>query len=246
VLPTEPLPPGPPGDWDEDRDEDWDESELEPAAEPPSSTSCRRSGLPLAFLAAATVAGAGAVPFTSGQSAAVRVSISLAATLAVLGLGLIIASWYGRSGGLISLGVVLCLALVTTSAVGELPQGSRWGDVSWRPVAVQADHSYRIAVGDGNLDLTGLPLRPGQRVQVWARVMLGALTVTIPGTVQTEVHARIAVGDVSVDGKVTSGPGAKVTTVLPAEGAAGKAVQNAPVIELHIRGRLGDVEVRRG
>jgi hypothetical protein len=147
----------------------------------------------------------------------------------------------------------LCLAVVSTSAVGELPRGSRWGDVAWRPVTAQADQSYKVAVGNGNIDLTGLPLRPGQRVRVRAEVMLGALTVVVPGTARTEVFARSALGDVSVDGKITSGsPGARVDTVLPAErpgagpgAVTGKPIKNAPVIELHIRGRCCDVEVRR-
>jgi phage shock protein PspC (stress-responsive transcriptional regulator) len=194
-----------------------------------------------------TVLGAGAVtvPLTSHHPVTTRVSIAIAAGLAVLGAALIISSWYGRGRGLVSLGVVLCLALVATSAVGELPSDGRWGDVHWRPATARAEQSYRVIIGEGDLDLTALPLGEGQRVRVRAAVSFGELKVTVPTKVTTEVHASSSLGDVNVAGRVTSGPRAKVDVVLPAEVAGGKADGHAPVIELFLRGRIGDVEVRR-
>jgi predicted membrane protein len=73
-------------------------------------------------------------------------------------------------------------------------------------------------------------------------VSFGEMKVTVPGGVTTEVHARSSLGDVNVAGKVTSGPRARVDVVLPAEG---KVNEHTPVIELYLRGRIGDVEVRR-
>ena len=200
------------------------------------------SGLTSLTLLTALGAGTATVPLTADHPVATRVSIALAAGLAVLGAGLIIASWYGRSRGLVFSGVVLCLALVATSAVGELPGDGRWGDVHWRPISARADQSYRVIVGEGNLDLTALPLGNGQRVRVRAEVSFGEMRVTVPGTVTTEVHARSTLGDVNVAGRVTSGPRARVDVVLPADG---KVDKRTPVIELYLRGRVGDVEVRR-
>jgi phage shock protein PspC (stress-responsive transcriptional regulator) len=232
VLPPEQqVPPEPPA---------------EPLTEPisvPEPSSRGGSGITPIFLALALAAGTGSVSFTSGQSVPTRVSISVAVALAVLGVGLIVASWYGRSRGLVSLGVVLCLALVTTSAVGELPQGARWGDVAWRPATTQSEQTYKVAVGTGTLDLMGMPLQQGQRVRIRAEVVLGKLTVIVPSAARTEIHARSGVGDLDIDGKVTSGhPGVRVNAVLPAEG---KSAENAPVIELHVRGRVSDMEVHR-
>src|SRR5918992_1218560 len=201
------------------------------------------SGLTPFTLLAALGAGVLTVPLTSHHPDTTRVSIAIAAGLAVIGAGLIIASWYGRARGLVFLGVVLCLALATTSAIGELPRDGRWGDVTWRPLTVQADHSYRVIIGEGDLDLTSLPLGAGQRVRVHAEVSFGEMKVTVPSDVTTEVHARSSLGDLNVAGKVTPGPGAKVDVVLPAEGKVGK---RPPVIELFVRGRIGDVEVLRG
>jgi phage shock protein PspC (stress-responsive transcriptional regulator) len=222
--PTQPLPTVP----------------LPAPAEQPPAHSCG-SALTNLTLLVALAAGAVTVPFTTHDSVTTRVSIAIATGLAVLGAGLIVASWYGRSRGLVSLGVVLCLALVATTAVGQLPSDGRWGDVRWRPAIARTDQSYRVIVGGGNLDLTALPLSDGQRVRVRAEVSLGELKVTVPGRVTTEVHARSSLGDVNVAGKVTSGPRARVDVVLPADGAA----KRPPVIELFLRGRIGDVEVRR-
>jgi phage shock protein PspC (stress-responsive transcriptional regulator) len=242
-LPTTPLPPPPAPPPGPPPAEMWPEPTMSTSAPADRPSSCGGSPLTTLTLLAACGAGGLAVPFTVHQPVATRVSVPVAVALAVLGVGLIIASWYGRSRGLASLGVVLCLALVTTSAVGALPSDGRWGDVQWRPATAQAEQSYRLVAGDGKLDLTALPLLAGQRVRVRAEVSLGELKVTVPGDVTTEVHARSSIGDVNVDGHVTSGPRAKVDVVLPPEGKVGKA--GAPVIELLLRGRLADVEVRR-
>ena len=223
-VPTQPVPPPPSA----------------PAGDPAPRGG---SGLTPFTLLAALGAGVLTVPLTSHHPDTTRVSIAIAAGLAVIGAGLIIASWYGRARGRVFLGVVLCLALATTSAIGELPRDGRWGDVSWRPLTVQADQSYRVIIGEGDLDLTSLPLGAGQRVRVHAEVSFGEMKVTVPSDVTTEVHARSSLGDLNVAGKVTPGPGAKVDVVLPAEGKVGK---RPPVIELFVRGRIGDVEVLRG
>ncbi|HEU5156420.1 MAG TPA: PspC domain-containing protein [Streptosporangiaceae bacterium] len=236
ALPTEPLPPRP---------EAWAEPtapQEAPDAEPPEPGPRGRSRPAFLTLVTALGAGAATVPLTTHQSVTTRVTIAIAAGLGVLGAGLVVASWYGRGRGLVSLGVVLCLALVATSAVGELPSDGRWGDVHWRPISARTEQSYRVIIGEGDLDLTALPLGAGQRVRVRAEVSLGEMRVTVPGAVTTEVHARSSLGDVDVAGRVTSGPRARVDVVLPAEGGAAK---DAPVIELFVRGRIGDVQVRR-
>ena len=56
------------------------------------------------------------------------------------------------------------------------------------------------------------------------------------------MDARIALGDLRVQNRTTSGPNAKVTQVLEPETPGG----NPPLIELRIRGKVGDVDVNRG
>ena len=94
--------------------------------------------------------------------------IALAATLAALGLlvlGLGVAGW--RTG---FVGVLAILTALATLGSGAVADGARWGgrvgDVTWTPTAADlaaGRSSYRIGVGDGRLDLRGLPVDgPGQ------------------------------------------------------------------------------------
>jgi hypothetical protein len=73
--------------------------------------------------------------------------------------------------------------------------------------------------------------------------VLGGLKVTLPPGARVMLDARIALGDLRVEHRTTSGPNAKtVRTLEPEVAPAG----NPPVIVLRIRGKLGDVDVHRG
>jgi hypothetical protein len=165
-----------------------------------------------------------------------------ASALAVVGCGLVMGGWF-RARGLATMGTVLTCALLTTSVAAEAPRDARYGEVEWRPAdAARTQQDYKIAAGSGRLDLTALPLRPGQRVHVTAEITLGELDVRVPRSARVEVDARVMLGDLDLAGRTISGPGARADQVLEAEGAGAK---NAPVIELRIRGRVSDVVVTR-
>jgi phage shock protein PspC (stress-responsive transcriptional regulator) len=197
---------------------------------------------PLTLLVAVLVA-AVMGPVASAYPQKAQLPIVLGSGLAVIGMGLIAGSRYGRPRGLVAAGTVLSLALVTTSVAAEVPAGGRFGDVTWRPVdAGRSEQTYKIIAGQGALDLTGLPLKPGQRIKVQAELGVGGMRVTLPRTARVELHARAGLGDVTVDGRITGGPRAKVDEVLQPEGDAGG---NPPTIELSFNGRVGDLEVTR-
>lgn len=200
----------------------------------------RRSPLTPVTLLLGVMVSAAMIPVAAGRPADSSVQIVLAAALAVVGFGLVTGSRYGRPRGLVAVGTLLSLALVTTSVVGDVPAGGRYGDVRWRPVDVNGSQTYRVVAGNGRLDLTGLPLQPGQRLVINAEVGLGELKITLPRDAKVELHATLGLGDVTVDKHITSGPRAKVDQVLPGSGL------NPPVIELHVKGKIGDLEVSRG
>jgi phage shock protein PspC (stress-responsive transcriptional regulator) len=208
--------------------------------EPALAVARRRSPLAPVTLLLGVMVAAAMIPVAVGRPADSSVQIVLAAALAVVGLGLVTGSGYGRPRGLVAVGTLLSLALVTTSVVGDVPAGGRYGDVRWRPVDVNGSQNYRVVAGGGRLDLTGLPLQPGQRLVINAEVGLGDLKITLPRDAQVELHATLGLGDVTVDKHITSGPRAKVDQVLPGSGL------NPPVIELHVKGKIGDLEIRRG
>jgi phage shock protein PspC (stress-responsive transcriptional regulator) len=193
-------------------------------------------------LLAAMAAGAALVPVAQPYPAPDSWLIVMAPALAVLGLGLIVGGWF-RTRGLAAAGTVLTLAMLTTSVVGDVPRNAEYGEVDWRPTDTsQIGRVYKVGVGQGDLDLTALPVAAGQQVTINAEVGLGGLEVTVPPTARVMVDARIGLGDVRVDHRTTSGPAAKVVRTLEPEGAH---AANPPVIVLRIRGKLGDVDVHR-
>jgi phage shock protein PspC (stress-responsive transcriptional regulator) len=202
-----------------------------------------RSVLAPVTLLVALLAAAVMGPIAAAYPRQAQLPIVLGSGLAVIAAGLIAGSRYGRPRGLVAAGTLLSMALVTTSVAAAVPTGGRFGDVSWRPVdAGQSEQTYKIIAGQGALDLTALPLKPGQRIRVQAELGIGGMRVRLPRTARVELRATTGLGDVTVDGRLTGGPRAKVNEVLrPEPGPAGEP----PTIEFLFSGKLGDLEVIR-
>jgi phage shock protein PspC (stress-responsive transcriptional regulator) len=194
-------------------------------------------------LLAAMAAGAAMIPVAQPYAAPDSWLIVMAPALAVIGCGLVVGGWF-RTRGLAAAGTVLTLAMLTTAVAGDAPRNAEYGEIEWRPTdPAQTNQVYKVGVGQGDLDLTALPLAAGQRVEIDARVGLGGLEVTVPPAARVLVDAKIALGDLRVDRRTTSGPNAKAVRTLEPEG---EPSANPPVIVLRIRGKLGDVDVHRG
>ncbi|MBA8954490.1 PspC domain-containing protein [Actinomadura namibiensis] len=217
----------------------------EPPLAPCAPAVARRPGrsplTPITVLAALGAGAAATVP-AAAHPFPYSSMVVLGTALAVIGGGMLLGGWF-RVRGLAGIGVILTFTLLAYTAVAEMPSGSRHGDVEWRPMETSpARQDYRLGLGSGRLDLTALPVRPGQRAQVNAELLAGALVVTVPRAARVELDAKVRFGDLTVAGRVLGGPNARDTRVLEPEGD----VANPPVIALRIRGKIGDVEVRRG
>ncbi len=167
-------------------------------------------------------------------AATVSAEAVLAAALGVVGLGLIVGSWWGRSGGLVLLALLLAAALGGTVAVRPALEAGV-GERTWVPVG---SASYRLGVGDATLDLRSVTVREEATVGIDARVEVGHLLVLLPEGVRIALDARADLGDVNLLGQETNGRQVSEHLEL---GPAGR-----PQLRLDLRVRTGQVEVRRG
>jgi phage shock protein PspC (stress-responsive transcriptional regulator) len=169
--------------------------------------------------------------------------IVIAGALAVVAVGLFLGAWFGRDRKLVLVGAIMSFALASTSIAGNAAVARKTHHMMWRPAATaQAEQSHKVLVGQGLVDLTTVPLSPGQRLQVSAEVMLGVLAVKVPATARLEVDGHAYIGDITVDRQVTSGPGARVNRVLEPEA---QMPGGTPTIVLHLRSKVGDMEITR-
>ncbi|MEU5883712.1 PspC domain-containing protein [Spirillospora sp. NPDC047279] len=214
-----------------------------PPARAAATVTCRpRESSPLTQITmlAALAAGAAIIPVASGYPAPQNAVIVGSVALAVIGAGLLMGGWF-RARGLATVGTVLTLSLLAGTAATEIPAGARYGEIEWRPTdGTRTEQDYKVGVGSAVLDLTALPIKPGERVTINAEVLLGGLKVKLPPGARVELDARIGLGDLSVDRRTISGPRAQTTEVLlPADAKT----PDPPVIALRIRGKVGDIQV---
>jgi phage shock protein PspC (stress-responsive transcriptional regulator) len=151
--------------------------------------------------------------------------------LAVVGLGLLVGALVGRSRGLIVLGVILSL-VVLTAGLSDLTFRGGVGERDWHPTSVATIASpYELSVGEGRLDLTDVAPAAGDTVEVSARIGIGELTVLVPDDVTVEVRAHAGTGTIKL-------PDGEHGGVIEAEGPS-----RATFI-LDLRTGIGDVVVR--
>ncbi|WP_280300498.1 PspC domain-containing protein [Nocardia abscessus] len=208
----------------------WDLPEPTPArtvVAPPQKRPRSRLTPVVIGLAILAAAGAGAAAasgvewMTPGRIAA--------AALAVIGLGLVLGAFLRRGYGLLVLTAPLAGFVLLASAVGpvEFDQAAM-GDHNWAPASV-ADlaANYKVTMGAGTLDLRSVKLTENRTVDLDVR--MGEARVLLPAdmTVRTRCTATMAEAR-CVDG--ISGPNAP----------------GAPVLDLDIDVRAGNVEVQRG
>jgi phage shock protein PspC (stress-responsive transcriptional regulator) len=165
----------------------------------------------------------------------------LASALAVVGIGLLVGAFAGRGRWLILLGIVLSLVTSAKAAAEDHFSGGV-GERDWRPLTVAAaERPFHLGVGEGRLDLTGLPA--GSDVDVEVRLGVGELRITVPADARVVVDGQVGAGTMKVldaqrlDGTDLAGR----TTHDPVEGVTA----SGSTITIDVEVGLGDLEVRR-
>ena len=151
----------------------------------------------------------------------------------VIGLGLLIGAWFGRSGGLAALGILLIPVLVLSPLTDLADSGSFEFDFTsterthYRPASVeQIRDAYRLGAGSLLIDLRDVDFR-GRTVEVEARVGMGEVLVRLPDGVSADVNGRVGMGVVQVEDREHGGIGVEADYRL--EGSDGTLVLDAEV-----------------
>ncbi len=156
--------------------------------------------------------------------------------LVLVGGGVIAGARTGAHAGLIGVGLVLTLLLAVVSSLGglgDVPFAGGIGDRVERPALLDGDATYRLAIGELEIDLrdTGLP---ESAVEVVATVAVGRLVVRLPATA-ARVDARAAAGSVRVLGESAEGLDVELTVDEESE----------PTVLLDLAVGVGEVVVER-
>ncbi|MGW0929302.1 PspC domain-containing protein [Streptomyces sp. NPDC002644] len=188
-----------------------------------------------------------------GTPAVSAVQQGLACALLVLGLGLAVSSFLGRTGaGTVFWGLVTA-ALLTVSAALPRSVDADWMRVEWRPAsAAEARDGYQLGMGLARLDLTQLPVTDGQTVPVQADVGTGRLEVIVPDDLRVRTRIEVGMGDIrspAAAGKDTGLGGGLIEeyTLPAADGGDGDGQDGRPAgtIDLRLEVGAGNVEVTR-
>ena len=202
-----------------------------PAPRPPRS---HLFGLTMATIALA-IAGVWIVDATTSYD--VNPSVYPGTALAIIAVALLAGTWWGRSRGLIALGVLTSLLTAGAAFAGPGPYGDRSATPSQ---ASQLQSSYRMGAGRFSFHLeqvSDVAALQGRDVRIEQR--FGQLNVIIPSSVAVVVdatvdHGRID-GPLGVDALDQGGE-----HVLMTPDAAGR-----PTLSVHVHLDYGQIQIER-
>lgn len=198
------------------------------------------------FLATMLAASLGTALTWEDQPLGTSLQTGFACALAVLGLGVAVSSFLGRTGaGSIVLAVVLAALIAGTAALPKTIT-TDWIRTDWRPTAAaDVRPKYELGTGVGTLDLGRIDLRENQTVKTGAEVGAGRLKVIVPKDAEVRLRAEVGVGDIHLpgdkSGDVDISPGRTETRTL----APPRGTKDGGTVELRLEVGVGQVEVAR-
>jgi phage shock protein PspC (stress-responsive transcriptional regulator) len=198
-----------------------------------------RSKLGLLTIGAVMVAEGTAAALDAGGALEVSLVQYLALALAVIGLGMIAGTWWGRARWLIVPGVLL-IPFVLLASLIKVPFDGGFGDAVYRPATAQAiENEYHLVGGQMTIDLSETTLAPGP-TRIVATVVGGRILIEVPAGVLLEVHARAGAGEVSIFGRTYDGINVDVRRTF----GAALTPRPASTLQLELEASFGQVEVR--
>ncbi|MGP3981957.1 PspC domain-containing protein [Streptomyces sp. KR80] len=198
------------------------------------------------FLLAVAACTVGILVSWDSQPLGTSLQAGLAAAVAVFGLGLAIASCYGRAGaGTLVMALLTCLLLAGAAAMPKSVT-SDWDRTDWRPAsAAVVRPDYALGTGAGTLDLTGLDLGKEQTVTTRASVGVGHLKVVVPRDATVRLDVEVGVGDLRLPDErrddIDVSAGLRRDVTLPPEDGR----EPHGTLDLELDTGVGQVEVTR-
>ncbi|MGA4840109.1 PspC domain-containing protein [Streptomyces sp. G45] len=198
------------------------------------------------FLTALLAAGLGTGLTWQEQPLGTSLQTGFACALAVLGLGIAISSFLGRTGAGSIVLAVLTAALVATSAALPKNITTDWIRKDWRPTtAADVRPRYELGSGVATLDLSRIDLSKGQTLTTRGELGAGRLRVIVPRDVTVKLRAEVGVGDIQLPSDdrqdVDIAPGKeREATLEPPKGSKASGV-----VDLRLEVGVGQAEVAR-
>jgi phage shock protein PspC (stress-responsive transcriptional regulator) len=195
-----------------------------------------RSSLGPLTLGALLLVTGGAIIFDNLDVVEMTAARYLALALAIIGLGLVAGGWFGRSRGLIVLGLLLA-PVVFVSGLIDVPFAGGAGERLWQPQTVSGIRDeYRLAAGKMTLDFADVDFA-GETVDVEASVAMGELIVIVPDDVSVDVSGDVGAGELHAFGSEDEGLNLDLSTTSK-DGGGGQLM-------LDVHAGLGSVKVQR-
>ncbi|MFE5759386.1 PspC domain-containing protein [Streptomyces massasporeus] len=198
------------------------------------------------FLLALLAGALGTSRTWDGHPLGTSLQTGLACALAVLGLGVAVSAFLGRTGAGSIFLAILTAGLLAGAAALPKDIDTHWARTTWQPATV-ADlrPRYDLGTGVGTLDLSKLDVSGKQTVTTQAEVGMGKLRVLVPEGVTVRLDAEVGIGDLQLPGDdpkdVDVQPGRhKEITLSPAKG-----VEKSGTIDLDLHVGMGQAEVTR-
>jgi len=181
--------------------------------------------------------GAGAAALLDSVGAVhVTLAAALATGLIVVGVALVLSTWFGRGRGLIPIGVLLLLATIPASVI-DVPISGGIGERQYHPVArTDIRRNYELGIGHLVVDLRDARLS-NSVTTVSGSLGIGELEVDVPANVQVDVRAHAGAGATEVFGHLDDG------LTQDTHRVAGSP--RSGVLHLDLRVGAGSIHVRR-
>jgi phage shock protein PspC (stress-responsive transcriptional regulator) len=200
------------------------------------SRTARRLRLVAVLALGLTLAGLG---IADVNGATFGVAVYLGAALLVVGLALVAATWFGRARGMLAVGLILLVALLSVTVVDTTERSGGWSKtLRYTSLASLPAGGDQQDIGELTVDLTQLEMpRSGTYT---ARVDAGRLEVLAPSGVDVRVLYSIDAGVLLENGEAVRS-GTEFDGILePVQPQAGR-----PTLTLDLSVDVGEVRVIR-